>query len=30
MGEPVYQAMGFERIFDYRLLMATPAKEPQR
>ena len=30
MGEPVYRAMGFERIFDYRLLMATPAKEPQR
>jgi len=24
MGEPVYRAMGFETIFDYKLLMATP------
>jgi GNAT superfamily N-acetyltransferase len=30
MGEPIYRAMGFEKIFDYRLLMAMPAKEPQR
>jgi ribosomal protein S18 acetylase RimI-like enzyme len=24
MGEPIYRAMGFEKVFDYRLLMATP------
>jgi hypothetical protein len=24
MGEPIYRAMGFEAIYDYRLLMATP------
>ena len=24
MGEPIYRAMGFETIYDYRLLMASP------
>jgi GNAT superfamily N-acetyltransferase len=27
MGEPIYNAMGFETIYDYRLLMAAPPEE---
>jgi GNAT superfamily N-acetyltransferase len=27
MGEPIYRAMGFEKIYDYRLLMAPPPEE---
>lgn len=30
MGEPIYRAMGFEKIYDYRLLMATPPEEAGR
>jgi GNAT superfamily N-acetyltransferase len=30
MGEPIYRAMGFEKIFDYRLLMAAPPEEARR
>jgi ribosomal protein S18 acetylase RimI-like enzyme len=29
MGESLYRRMGFEKIFDYRLLMWTPRKESQ-
>jgi GNAT superfamily N-acetyltransferase len=30
MGEPIYRAMGFEKIFDYRLLIATPPEGARR
>ncbi len=30
MGEPIYRAMGFEKIFDYRLLIATAPGEAGR
>jgi GNAT superfamily N-acetyltransferase len=30
MGEPIYRAMGFEKIFDYRLFMAAPPEGSQR
>src|SRR5262245_23439228 len=30
MGEPIYRAMGFETIYDYRLFMAAPPERPQR
>jgi hypothetical protein len=26
MGEPVYSAMGYETIYEYRLLMAAPPR----
>jgi predicted GNAT family acetyltransferase len=29
MGEPIYRRMGFETIFNYRLLMQSPPKERQ-
>lgn len=28
MGEPIYRAMGYEPVYDYRLLMAQPAPGP--
>jgi GNAT superfamily N-acetyltransferase len=30
MGEPIYRAMGFEKIFDYRLFMAAPPEGSPR
>jgi predicted acetyltransferase len=30
MGEPIYRAMGFEKIFDYRLLMAATPELTRR
>ncbi len=30
MGEPIYRAMGFEKIYDYRLLMAAAPEGPAR
>jgi ribosomal protein S18 acetylase RimI-like enzyme len=29
MGEPIYRAMGFEKIYDYRLFMAAPPQGSQ-